>query len=387
MRPMNSAHLKVTIICGCLEPGADGVGDYSRILADGAQALGHSIQLISIADNCNKVEHVGSLTIHRFKDVLNDPSRMNQVTRLIEETTPDWLSLQFVNFSFNPRGLLNKLIPAVDTWRRGRRLHIMFHECYLEKRPLLAIKHNILARIQKGQTRKAARHWQPDCIHTSNPYYAAQLQTVEIEAKQLPLLSNIPIYPVEDNQEGACFLESLTAEPIFLFPFTQHREWSPRPVMLRLKQLAEAKCIVPQILQIGKNQYQAKHWPVIQAEAKAYGWKHLALGSQSDAVISALLQTAQLGITTKHVLIAGKSGAVQAMREHDLPIFFSEPAPNTQSQKSTAQPPLFLPWELSNEALASGLDFKRKRKPKAMPQTICQKWIEDIQNAPKANAD
>jgi hypothetical protein len=42
--------LKILFVCSCLEPGLDGVGDYTRRLAVELVALGHSCTLLALAD-------------------------------------------------------------------------------------------------------------------------------------------------------------------------------------------------------------------------------------------------------------------------------------------------------------------------------------------------
>jgi hypothetical protein len=42
--------MNIVFICGCLEPGVDGVGDYSRRLAGELIRMGNKVQLISLND-------------------------------------------------------------------------------------------------------------------------------------------------------------------------------------------------------------------------------------------------------------------------------------------------------------------------------------------------
>ena len=378
---MKTGQLRITIICGCLAPGQDGVGDYSRILAAHAAALGHAVQLISIADTTTSHSESGSFAIHRFKNVLQDTTTYAEVSRLIHTHSPEWLSLQFVNFSYHPKGLIHHLIAGISGWRMDRKLHVMFHEYWMERQQPFALKRNLHAYLQARLVKQAVRKWSPDHMDTSNQYYATELARAGIHASILPLFSNIPI--TSDLTADSTFIQTQSNRAIFLFPFAQHQDWNPAPVMQRLQALAIAKGIPPHVIQVGKNPHHKRHWPVIRAHADKFGWQCDALGVQDDATISALLQHATLGITTKHFLIAGKSGAVQAMREHDLPIFFGEPSPTAVELTDKLEQGL-LPWELSDNELAIRLQLNRTKTPQPMAEQVCKKWVHTLANLSEA---
>jgi hypothetical protein len=72
--------MKLLFITGCLEPGKDGVGDYTRELATECARRGHAVFLISL----NQQPGVTLSTLVRFADALDKNIRIELIDRPAE---------------------------------------------------------------------------------------------------------------------------------------------------------------------------------------------------------------------------------------------------------------------------------------------------------------
>src|SRR5690554_2861963 len=104
--------MKLLFICGSLEPGRDGVGDYTMRLAVALIKKGNSVYVVALND-----PHVNNIVYGvQYKDgvegsVLRIPLKFGdrvrylKVFQLISDFRPDLISLQFVLYSFHRKGL------------------------------------------------------------------------------------------------------------------------------------------------------------------------------------------------------------------------------------------------------------------------------------------
>lgn len=324
------------MICGSLNPGQDGVGDYTRRLAAQLTQDGHDCLLMALNDVEDSEETTDRIQIIRFKQCLSSPQKSLQAQQLIAQWQPDWISLQFVCFSFHPKGFIHRLTPFIKGCLGTAKLNIMFHELWVGEQPSLPLKHKVMGMIQRHLILKALKVWNVDAIHTSNPLYQSILSKHGYDAFILPLFGNIPI-TVEDPRDDTC----PPNQRILLFPFSQRHDWNVVETMERLQSLAHEAGIQWKFVQVGKLRSGAQHWDIIQNICKTQGWQCKMLGPQSGESVSRLMQQAHIGISSAHIALAGKSGAVAAMQEHGLPVictatqavsrrFKSEPAMHSE---------------------------------------------------------
>ena len=107
----------VALVCGRLEPGHDGVGDYTRTLAGACAQAGVQVALIGLNDSHVK----GSATREDCGyPVLRLPARANWADNVpvaadfINEMGLKWVSFQFVPYSYGKRGLVSGLAEKLE---------------------------------------------------------------------------------------------------------------------------------------------------------------------------------------------------------------------------------------------------------------------------------
>lgn len=310
-------------LCGSLEPGKDGVGDYTHRLAAELILRDHKIGIVALRDQHinHQIECSKSTGVDKILPILRLPAnwpakrRFTKAKEWIETFQPDWVSLQFVIFSFQPKGLPFGLSNHLAGLAKNSRWHIMFHELWVGMHQNASNKFILWGWLQKGIVRSFLKKISPQVIHTQNLLFQFQLNNLtNVRPEILPLFSNIPkvIFEEPDSfskkRENALIIVSFG----YLHPNAQTE--------LFIEELGEYQKnnntkICLQI--IGHAGPQTSKWTKL-CETNNIELK--IIGNLSAEEISRLLQNASAGITTTAEPMVLKSGSVAAMREHGLPI-------------------------------------------------------------------
>ena len=121
--------MKIVFICSCLEPGRDGVGDYTGRLAAELIRVGHEVSLLALNDRFANAILSGDqerdgikIPVLRLPSTLSDQDKTVHATNWINSVNPDLLSLQFVPFGFNPKGLPFGLSKILACYKQGTKM-------------------------------------------------------------------------------------------------------------------------------------------------------------------------------------------------------------------------------------------------------------------------
>jgi hypothetical protein len=311
--------MKILFICGALEPGRDGVGDYTRRLAGALQLLGHQSSIIALYDPYIGEETIvaqpaenGTVQVLRIAAHTGHIDRYRRAHEWTNAFDPLWISLQFVPYAFNPRGLPFSLPRELQRLLvHERRLHIMFHETWIGKENGVDWKRWLTATLQQKIIRRLIA-LRPLIMHTQLPVAQRSLQTIVPGILPLPLFSNIEIYPQPAAPAGTTlrvgfFSQAAASPPIisFLTILCNHAKAAGREV---------------EILFIGGDTARMKKAGDLFNDTGLFTGKIFYTGFLPPEGISAALQGCALGITLvpRHAL--GKSGSVAAFLQHGIPV-------------------------------------------------------------------
>ncbi|NDW18232.1 hypothetical protein D0T53_04770 [Dysgonomonas sp. 216] len=305
--------MRILFLCGSLELGKSGIGDYCRRISEQLVKLGHEPSIASLEDFCeddNVVSNDNNLIfpILRLSVELSRKERLIKLKNYIEKFNPDWISLQYCPFSTQKIGLpfyqrkLKKLAPAVN-W------HIMFHELWVGMDRNASLKFSIWGALQKIVLKKVVHSISPKITHTQSHVYQAFLTKEGIKAEILPLFSNIP--PVCTKDKNVIDQESIS----FAVFGTLHRDARFKEFVNWILHITKDKNVTFNF--IGNNGPELENWISILKE-KEFVYK--IYGRQSPENISKIFSDATLGIVTTPYLFLEKSGTVFAMLEHNLPV-------------------------------------------------------------------
>ena len=104
--------MTIIFLCGSLEPGSDGVGDYIRKLSAALLKMGHMVAAIALNDRQIRLLEEGhqaednlQIPVLRIPSLLPHAEKFRLASGFIEKWKPDWLSLQFVPYAFHEKGI------------------------------------------------------------------------------------------------------------------------------------------------------------------------------------------------------------------------------------------------------------------------------------------
>ena len=161
--------MRIVFITGGLEPDRDGVGDYTRWLAVESVRQGASCRLLALADRTSR-EPRGRPRRNRHRDAAAAVHDAMGGTccgsrQFIESSAPDWVSLQFVPYSFQRWGVAAKLVRALPELVGRSRLHVMFHEIWIDGST--SARRRLVSAAQR-RTVLALASYPRALMHTSN---------------------------------------------------------------------------------------------------------------------------------------------------------------------------------------------------------------------------
>jgi hypothetical protein len=326
--------MRIAFLCGSQEAGRDGVGDYTTGFAEELRLQGHDVMVIGLRDKfvsettfSESRTAGGAIPILRLPSALPWAECIAQARTQLDRFDPEWVSLQFVCYTFHPKGLVHGLAGKLAPLLKGRKLHIMFHELWLCKELGWGWKQCAVGALQRFFIRCFVRASNPDVMQTSNATYAALLNRSGIPATELGLFGAIPIPPVSGkawieaqlrNALGAGYCR----EAVWLFGLfgALHAQWPPEPLLTRLHRAAQTAGKKPVLLSIGRTgDAGAELWKRI-AHDYADRFAFIRLGEQPTGHVSEYLSFLDCGIATTPRSIIGKSSTVVSMLEHGLPV-------------------------------------------------------------------
>ena len=310
--------MKIIFITSSLEPGRDGVGDYTRRLAGIFVKLGHSVTALCLNDQFTTSEIVGCQHIDGVElDVIRIPfkwqhqQRMARAKYWIGILDPEWLSLQFVIFSFHNKGLPFKISNSLSELGKGRHWHIMFHELWVGINNKTSVKYFLWGLAQQQIIMQLIHKLKPELINTHTKLYKAKLSQLGFAVAYLPLFGNIPKVKTDFKS-----IEINSSKIIKLVLFGTIHRGAPLHEFIQdiLAYQQEYKvCFI--LVIVGRTGNQSEIW------VSAFKNKNImveVLGELSTENISTVLSNSTFGISTTPVDFAEKSGTIAAMREHGL---------------------------------------------------------------------
>jgi len=348
--------MRIAFLCGSLEPGRDGVGDYTRLLAEECVRQGQACALIALNDryietipSTLQTPSANGIPTLRLHASVPWSDRIQLARQQLDRFDPEWVSLQFVCYTFHPKGLVHGLAGKLAPLLTGRKLHVMFHEIWLCKELGWGWKQRAVGALQRFFIRHLIRAARPNVMHTSNATYAALLNRNEIPVTELGLFGNVPVLTKPDtgwieSQLQTALGGGYRREDVWLFGLfgALHPQWPPEPLLTRLHRAAQAAGKKPVLLSIGRTGSPGTDlWNRI-ARDYAGRFAFVRLGEQPTEHVSEYLSFLDCGIATTPRSIIGKSSTVISMLEHGLPVIVNRDAHHPDPSVSEKCEPLLI---------------------------------------------
>lgn len=328
--------MKIAFILGSLEAGRDGVGDYTRALAQECVRQGHNCVLVAFSDKWIQTAETTTLEVegcaNQEIEMLRLPSSLswNERTDLAEKFLirfqPELVSLQFVPYAFNKKGVIFGLLCALRPLFKNRRVHIMFHELWIGAYTTAMLKERLVGKLQKQLILKLTRALRPHVIHTSNETYVALLSHNGVMAQMLPLFGSIPIAAHETSWLYEAFerseidLTETSRKQWWVFGFfgSLSSAWPAEPLFSHVCEAAKSCNRNVLIASAGRTGDEG-FWKRLEIEY-SNRFRFLKLGELPTEKVSQYLQFIDFGIAAAPLALIGKSSVVAAMIEHGLPV-------------------------------------------------------------------
>ena len=326
--------MKIAFLCSSLEPGQDGVGDYTRRLASELIRQGHPCLVVALNDALvtqamfETQESEGtSVSVLRLPRSDSWDQRLVEARNCLDRFRPDWVSFQFVTFSYHRKGLchgLGKKLTAINSqvpW------HVMLHELWLGLGERTPFKHRVLGALQRIFIRDMIRRLRPLVVHTQADPYRQVLSREKIPASVLPLISNVPFVKGDGWSD---LLEPMLAGVIGQTPDRSkfylagifgavHPEWNAQEavnLILPLVQRFQKRLV---LVFAGRNNLAAESLTELKSSLRDRA-DIVIVGEKSALDISRIFQTLDIGLATSPRQMIQKSGSVAALLEHGLPV-------------------------------------------------------------------
>ena len=375
--------MKIVFLCSCLEPGRDGVGDYTRRLAAELIRQGHFSTIVSlndkyISDKFNDIQHSEGtdLPVLRLPASLDMKVRLKYAKMYIDDFDPDWLSLQFVIFGFHRKGLPFRFCNQLSFLGKGRQWHIMFHELWVGMEVHSSKKHSILGGIQRWLIKSLISTLNPKIIHTHTNLYQLKLAKLGFTAQHLSLFSNIP--KVQNSNSGLNEVPSFkNSKALNFIVFGQIFPNAPIEDFINDLTIYAAENQIKICLTIiGRCGSEQDHWV---GKWTAAGITVNILGEQPAHMISKALGDASIGISTTPAALIEKSGSVAAMLEHDLPVICIQFPWQPKNVKGLKLPPGIMAYQKGNlESLFDRFDAPAKNTISIISHKLANALLNSI---------
>jgi hypothetical protein len=315
--------MRIAFICGSLEEGSSGVGDYVLRLARCLQSREIHCLCIALSDG-----YVDTTLESTFIDREGDPilctrissrdpwsNKQSHLQQSLDSFNPDWISLHYVPYAFHNKGLAYQLSRCLCSLDVAVHWHVMLHELWFFSWHRLSSW--VLAPVQKLLLKNLISSLDVNVIHTSNFYYQEGIRSIGLKAHILPMFGSIS--PITETTSHSTYHGWRFVLFGGILP-----DWDPGPLMRAIIGIAHQQSIPSiEFLSIGiAGAYGSILWASLASTAPA-GVVYKLLGSLDSEDVSYWLQHSDFGITTSPSHLIGKSSTVAAMIEHGLPVIVS----------------------------------------------------------------
>ncbi|NEN22239.1 glycosyltransferase family 4 protein [Cryomorpha ignava] len=311
---------KVLFVCGSLEPGHDGVGDYTRELAGALKKRELEVKIISIRDR-NVVNASEESQPAREEDVdvvrlsmsLSLKNRRKEYQRVIAEYNPNYISLQYVPYAFSSKGIPFGLPRFLNTEDSRIKWHFMIHEGYIDG--TLNFKDNLIKRSQIAVLKSLEKKLKPEIIDTSTHQYQSCLSAIGLKSQILGLFGNIPILKTGEHKsdDGISRGVYFGASPNF-----ENMNAFVEPIRRFLEETNEKL----EITLCGQSGEKGKRFAaLLRARVGSNSFTVQEKGRMSSEDLSKLFLHMDFGIARIPPQLLGKSGSAIALLEHGLPLW------------------------------------------------------------------
>ncbi len=385
--------MKILFFTGGIEPGKDGVGDYTRRIAEHLIGCGIQARIVALYDpfiQDMQFEYHGDIAVNRMGKRTGSVQRKQVLSDLAANWKPDWCSLQFVPYGYHRKGLCFNLVNWLSHFRKCQ-WHFFFHETWIGSAEEHSLKERMFGLLQKRVVKRLLREYQPTRIDTHIKAYQNSIRRLGFEVDILPLFCNIRIAKDQDENQIQLLTGIVRKQRnqyvIFLLFGSIYNPWRFGPLLDDILEITEAGGKKVAIVQCGRGGANSPGWKALEKDYKDSVQLH-ALGEVDEDTASRVMQISDFGVATTPWQLIGKSSAVATLIAHGLPVvvnrddYHSRYVPDSDTE---IRSPRLFRWNenASREELAAFLRLS-KDTPKDNLPDIAQRFMERLELSPKS---
>ena len=394
--PCSLARLKILFVCGCLEAGVDGVGDYTTLLARTLIQRGHSCSIIAIADphvtditraDLTPRTSPGAFTVLRVPSTAPWPERIAEARVFRETMAADWVSFQLVLYGYDPRGICFGLGKHLRAIAEECPVEVMFHEIWIGEAKGASFKNKMVGLLQRHIVKDLLATLHPRVVHTHTPLYRHLLDRQGVKSRHLPLFANIspaddlrpePEWLAEKWPVGWGRIRASGRENWWIFVLfgSIHPEWDGEDFWKRATEAARRAGKNCAFISIGRAGAEGERTLQKLRTHDGSAWISLNLGAQPAADVSQCLLAADFGVSPVPPEYLSKSSTAMAMIEHGLPVIVTRAAYGYRHA-----PPDLLDSGMQNVVRDFDLEPLQKTEPHGRVVEIADRFAADLQGA------
>jgi len=361
--------VKIAFITSCLEPGKDGVGDYTTLLAGECARRGHATRLVALNDPHLDCPEAGAGSL-RLASKSPWKERVESAGEFLRAFAPDFVSLQFVCYGFHARGTDPALASRFRAIIGAAPVQIMFHELWIGAGKGARLKDRLTGAIQRACLLRVVGVLNTRVVHANTAAYAALLRARGVAASTLPLFGSIPM-PSPDTKAR------VRGDKLVFGMFgTLHPIWPPEPLFSTL--LTPGKKI--EVVHIGRMGTPGEAlWEKLTEDYAGVIEFRKAGELPPEKIAEVFRSEIDYGIATTPWELIGKSAAAAAMLEHGLPVIVNRDDWEIDAPVETgAHPPLLIKMD---RELPQKLDAARREEPVSFLPGVATRFLGDLERA------
>ncbi|MBR2648420.1 MAG: hypothetical protein IKD55_06245 [Sediminibacterium sp.] len=301
----------ILIIAPNLEPSLCGVSDYAIELRRLFKNQQIDVFIIALSDAYIENVQIDQFSL-RIPRKFNNNYKLKRTIECVQQLQPTEIYFNLVSYGYQAKGFPLYLLKIFRLLKKP--ITIIAHELWMGNFKNETIKNKIIGLIQKQLLIKLFRLSNIKCIFVSTDIFKNILKSVEIDAKTLPVFSNIPIHIAHEDQISS----SQTVTFILFGSIAFHLDVQAFIHFILKEFLHKGKYVV--INHVGIYRGHINEWESIKKNLSSHGVIFKEYGIVAPTIISKLLQSADYGLTSYMLPFWSKSGSIAAMLAHGLPV-------------------------------------------------------------------
>ena len=315
--------MKILFICSSQEPGRDGIGDYTRHLARELSKKGCDTSIIALYDrhlNTPVIDtEIDTIPVLRLSGKHSLQNNLTPARKWIEKRKPDVISLQYVPYGFQAKGLPFQLPAMIKKLGQGSKVHIMFHELWLGESKDSTLKEKILGFLQRKITDSLVKNSGFGYTFANAAFYADCLQREGIQAQVMPIFNSLPVGTGNShllNRFPGYIFKERKKYVIAAFFGGTHYHLTLKEKVVKLNEMIQATGKVLVAVHIGKGKPEASFIEVFSSQQIEF----IILGEQIAKDAADFFVHIDLGLSTYPKILYQKSSSMASMLNNGLPM-------------------------------------------------------------------